>query len=57
VLEAIADPRHKIVTLTISEGGSASPLPIANKMSAVGAPIEAGTQEIQASVTITYSAA
>jgi uncharacterized protein YggE len=43
--------------LTITEGGSATPLPIADKMSAVGAPIEAGTQEIQASVTITYSAA
>jgi hypothetical protein len=42
--------------VTITEGGSASPLPIADKMSAVGAPIEAGTQQIQASVTVTYSA-
>jgi uncharacterized protein YggE len=43
--------------LTISEGGTASPpLPIADKMSAVGTPIEAGTQEIQASATVTYAA-
>jgi uncharacterized protein YggE len=41
--------------LTITEGGSATPLPIADKMSAVGTPIEAGTQEIQASVTATYA--
>lgn len=41
---------------SISEGGSSSPLPIADKMSAAGAPIEAGTQEIQASVTVTYAA-
>jgi uncharacterized protein YggE len=41
---------------SIAEGGSASPLPIADKMSAAGAPIEAGTQEIQASVTVTYAA-
>ena len=47
-------PRRRAVG---SEGGSATPLPIADKMSAVGSvPIEAGTQEIQASVTITYSA-
>jgi len=42
--------------VAISEGGSSSPIPITDKMSAVGAPIEAGTQEIQASVTVTYSA-
>jgi len=42
--------------LTISEGGSATPLPMTDKMSAVGAPIEAGTQQIQASVTVTYAA-
>jgi len=42
--------------LTVSEGGSASPLPISDKMSAAGTPIEAGTQEIQASVTVTYAA-
>ena len=41
---------------SIAEGGSASPLPIAEKLSAAGAPIEAGTQEIQASVTVTYAA-
>jgi len=41
---------------SIAEGGSASPLPIADKLSAAGAPIEAGTQEIQASVTVTYAA-
>jgi len=39
---------------SITEGGSSSPFPVADKMSAVGAPIEAGTQEIQASVTVTY---
>ena len=43
-------------TVAISEGGSSSPIPMTDKMSAVGAPIEAGTQEIQASVTVTYSA-
>lgn len=41
---------------SIAEGGSATPFPIADKASAVGAPIEAGTQEIQASVTVTYAA-
>jgi uncharacterized protein YggE len=41
---------------TITEGGSATPFPISDKMSAAGAPIEAGTQEIQASVTVTYAA-
>jgi uncharacterized protein len=42
--------------LTVTEGGSATPFPIGDKMSATGAPIEAGTQQIQASVTITYAA-
>jgi uncharacterized protein len=43
--------------LTVTEGGSATPYPTADKMSAVGGvPIEAGTQQIQASVTITYAA-
>jgi uncharacterized protein YggE len=42
---------------SIGEGGSsATPFPIGDKMSAAGAPIEAGTQEIQASVTVTYAA-
>jgi uncharacterized protein len=41
---------------SIAEGGSATPLPIADKLSAAGAPIEAGTQEIQASATVTYAA-
>jgi uncharacterized protein len=41
---------------SISEGGSASPIPMADKMSAAGAPIEAGTQQIQASATVTYAA-
>ena len=40
---------------SITEGGSSTPFPVADKMSAVGAPIEAGTQEIQASVTVTYA--
>ena len=42
--------------VTITEGGSSAPMPVADKMSAVGTPIEAGTQEIQASVTVTYAA-
>jgi uncharacterized protein len=42
--------------VTITEGGSSSPMPITDKMSAVGTPIEAGTQQIQASVTVTYAA-
>jgi uncharacterized protein YggE len=41
---------------SVTEGGSATPFPITDKMSAVGAPIEAGTQQIQASVTVTYAA-
>ncbi len=41
---------------TVTEGGSAAPFPIADKMSAAGAPIEAGTQQIQANVTVTYAA-
>jgi hypothetical protein len=41
---------------SVTEGGSAAPVPIADKMSAVGAPIEAGTQQIQANVTVTYAA-
>lgn len=41
---------------SIAEGGSAMPLPVADKLSAPGAPIEAGTQEIQASATVTYAA-
>ena len=40
---------------SITEGGSSTPFAVADKMSAVGAPIEAGTQEIQASVTVTYA--
>lgn len=41
---------------SISEGGAATPFPMAGKLSAAGTPIEAGTQEIQASVTVTYAA-
>ena len=41
---------------SITEGGASSSSPIADKMSAAGVPIEAGTQQIQASVTITYAA-
>ena len=41
---------------SITEGGAPSPLPMADKMSAAGVPIQAGTQQIQASVTITYAA-
>jgi uncharacterized protein YggE len=42
---------------SIAEGSASSPMPIADKMSAAGAPVEAGTQEIQATVTVTYAAA
>jgi hypothetical protein len=42
---------------SISEGGSASPIPMTDKMSAAGGvPVEAGTQQIQASATVTYAA-
>jgi uncharacterized protein YggE len=41
---------------SITEGGSAAPMPIADKLSSAAAPIEAGTQEIQASATVTYAA-
>jgi uncharacterized protein YggE len=43
----------------ISDDGSSSPGPIPYAMDAVrsaGTPIEAGTQQVQASVTVTYSA-
>jgi uncharacterized protein YggE len=41
---------------SITEGGSMSPpVPIADKMSAAGVPVEAGTQQIQASATVTYA--
>ena len=41
---------------SIVEGGASTPLPMAGKLSAAGVPIEAGTQEIQAGVTVTYAA-
>jgi uncharacterized protein YggE len=42
---------------SISEGGSPSPIPMTDKMSAAGSvPVEAGTQQIQASATVTYAA-
>jgi uncharacterized protein YggE len=42
----------------VQEGGSAVPVPMfdAAKASGAAVPIEAGTQQIQASVTVTYSA-
>jgi uncharacterized protein len=42
----------------VTEGGQASPLPYfgAAKVAAAGVSIEPGTQQIQASVTVTYSA-
>jgi uncharacterized protein YggE len=41
---------------SITEGGSMSPpVPIADKMSAGSVPVEAGTQQIQASATVTYA--
>jgi len=43
---------------SIAEGSSPSPLPLAGKMDAAGSstPIEPGTQDVQATVTVTYSA-
>lgn len=41
---------------SISEGSSTSPMPMSDKMSAAGTAIQAGTQEIQASATVTYAA-
>lgn len=43
--------------LKVREGGNAAPVPVfAQKAEAAGVPIEAGTQQIQASVTVTYAA-
>jgi uncharacterized protein len=44
--------------LRVHEGGNAAPLPMFAEAQAAGpsVPIEAGTQQIQASVTVTYSA-
>jgi uncharacterized protein YggE len=42
---------------SITEGGSPTPIPMTDKMaSAAGTPVEAGTQQIQASATVTYAA-
>ncbi len=41
---------------SIAEGGTSMPIPMAGKLSDAAAPIEAGTQQIQASVTVTYAA-
>jgi len=42
---------------SVIEGGSATPLPMAEKAAAMdsGTPVEAGVQELTASVTVTYS--
>jgi uncharacterized protein len=42
---------------SVTEGGGSSPLPMAEKAAAMdsGTPVEAGTQEVTASVTVTYS--
>jgi uncharacterized protein len=42
----------------VQEGGSAAPMPLfaEDRAAAASVPIEAGTQKIQASVTVTYSA-
>jgi uncharacterized protein len=45
--------------LKVHEGGNAAPVPLfaeAKAAGAAGVPIEAGTQQIQASVTVTYAA-
>ena len=66
--KAVADAKLKAQSLadaagltlggaqSLQEGSAATPLPMATKLSAGGAPIEAGTQQIQASVTVTYAA-
>jgi uncharacterized protein len=59
--QAIADAAGLSITgvVKVTEGGSAQPVPYfaPEKMAATGAvPIQAGTQQIQASVTVTYSA-
>jgi len=42
---------------SIAEGSGPAPLPIAQKMgSAAGTPVEPGTQDVQATVTVTYAA-
>jgi uncharacterized protein YggE len=66
--KAVADAKLKAQSLadaagltlgsaqSIQEGSAATPLPMADKLSAGTAPIEAGTQQIQATVTVTYAA-
>ena len=43
--------------MTIDESGGSAPIPFAKSAtdSAGGTPIEAGTQEIQATVTVTFA--
>lgn len=42
---------------SISEGSSPTPLPMAGKLDAsAGTPVEPGTQDVQATVTVTYAA-
>ena len=42
---------------SVTEGGGATPMPLAEKAAAVdsGTPVEAGVQEVTASVTVTYA--
>jgi len=42
---------------SVTEGGGASPMPLAEKAAAMdsGTPVEAGVQEVTASVTVTYA--
>jgi uncharacterized protein len=58
--QAIADGAGLTLDSVVSvrEGGDATPVPLFAAAKAVGTavPIEAGTQQIQASVTVTYSA-
>jgi uncharacterized protein len=58
--QAIADAAGLTLgsVLKVHEGGDATPLPLfaAAKAAGPSVPIEAGTQQIQASVTVTYSA-
>lgn len=41
---------------SIAEGSVATPLPMAGKLDATSTPVEPGTQEVQATVTVTYAA-
>jgi uncharacterized protein YggE len=57
--QALADAAGETLgaIVTIDEGGGGSPIPFARSAAdgAAGTPIEAGTQEVQATVTVTFA--